>query len=146
MIQSTESLIADVEGDADANTTDSGPDAAAVAVSLAATTSSASSQLIRSHAGSSDPFGAVRRSGCSTRSAWLTIAGAALPFTHSARPVGWAGSGSSAVKCPSTVTAVAPQRDTQSAQNVGVRTVASLPSTVLCADATAVLPSAPQDS
>ena len=88
MIQSTESLMAEVDGDADANTTDSGPEAAAIAVSREAIVSSASSQLIRSHAGSSAPFGAVRRSGCSTRSAWPTIAGAALPFTHSARPVG----------------------------------------------------------
>ena len=88
MIQSTESLIADVDGEADANTTDSGPDAAAIAVSRAATVSSASSQLIRSHPGSSAPCGAVRRSGCSTRSAWPTISGAALPFTHSAFPVG----------------------------------------------------------
>src|SRR3954469_10729823 len=122
VIQSAESLIADVDGDAAPNTTDSGPDAAAIAVSRAATVSSASSQLIRSHAGSSAPLGAVRRSGYSTRSAWPTIAGAALPFTHNARPVGWAASGSSAVKRPSTVTAIAPQRDTHSAQNVGVRT------------------------
>src|SRR5918911_4154500 len=88
MIQSTESLSAEVDGDADPNTTDSGPDAAAIAVSRAAIVSSASSQPIRAHAGSSAPFGAVRRSGCSTRSAWPTIAGAALPFTHSAPPVG----------------------------------------------------------
>ena len=134
-----------VDGDADANTTDPGPDAAAIAVSRVATVSSASSQLIRSHAGSSAPFGAVRRSGCSTRSAWPTIAGAALPFTHNARPVGWAGSGSSAVKRPTTVTAVAPSRETLSAQNVGGRTCASLPSTVLCADRTADPPSAQHD-
>ena len=132
VIQSTESLIAEVDGDAEANTTDSGPDAAAIALSRAAIVSSASSQVMRSHIGSSAPFGAVRRSGCSTRSAWPTIAGAALPFTHSARPVGWAGSGSSAVKRPSTVTAVAPQRETHSAQNVGVRTCASVLYTALC--------------
>ena len=90
----------------------------------AATVASASSQPIRSHAGSPSPFGAVRRSGCSTRSECLTIAGAALPFTHSARPVGWPRSDSNAVKRPSTVTAVAPQRETHSAQNVGVRTCA----------------------
>ena len=76
MIQSTESLRADVDGDADPNTTDSGPVAAAIAVKRAATVSSASSQLICSHPGSSAPFGAVRRSGCGTRSAWLTISGA----------------------------------------------------------------------
>src|SRR4051812_14407719 len=54
-IQSTESLIADVDGEADPNTTDSGPDAAAIAVNRAATVSSASSQPIRSHPGSSAP-------------------------------------------------------------------------------------------
>ncbi len=141
VIQSTESLIADVDGDADPNTTDSGPDAAAIAVSRVATVSSASSQLIRSQAGSSAPFGAVRRSGCSTRSACPTIAGAALPFTHNARPVGCPASGSSAAKRPSTVTAVAPHRETHSAQNVGVRTCTSLRSTVLRPDSTAVPPS-----
>ncbi|HEX5922731.1 MAG TPA: hypothetical protein VFY45_02790, partial [Baekduia sp.] len=51
-IQSTESLIAEVDGDAEANTTDSGPDSVAIAPSRAAIVSSASSQLIRSHAGS----------------------------------------------------------------------------------------------
>ena len=129
MIQSTESLIAEVDGDADENTTDSGPDSPAIPVSRAATVSSASSQLICSHAGSSAPFGAVRRRGCSSRSALATIAGAALPFTHRARPVGWRGSGSSAVKPPSTLTAVAPQRETHSAQKVGVRTGVSFGST-----------------
>jgi len=63
VIQSTESLSAEVDGDADPNTTDSGPGSAASPRSWPATVSSASSQLSRSHPGSSAPFGAVRRSG-----------------------------------------------------------------------------------
>src|SRR5919204_2803579 len=56
VIQSTESLSAEVDGDADPNTTDSGPDVSATARSRAATVSRASSQPIRSHPGSSAPF------------------------------------------------------------------------------------------
>jgi hypothetical protein len=59
MIFSTESLFAVVDSDADPNTTESGRDAAVIAVSRVAIVSSASSQLIRSHAGSSAPFAAA---------------------------------------------------------------------------------------
>ena len=45
--QSTESDIADVDGEALPNTTASGPDSSAIAVSLVAMVSSASSQLDR---------------------------------------------------------------------------------------------------
>src|SRR5512132_2460457 len=62
VIQSTESLSADVDGEADPKTTASGPLSPAIRRSLAATVSSASSQLIRSQPGSGDPLGLVRRS------------------------------------------------------------------------------------
>ena len=63
MIQSTESLNAEVDGEADPNTTASGPLSPAISPSFDAMVSSASSQLVRTHPGSSAPFGAVRRSG-----------------------------------------------------------------------------------
>src|SRR5215470_15284073 len=116
--QSIESDIADVEGEALPNTTASGPDSAAIAVSRDAMVASASSQLRRSQPGSAAPFGAVRRSGYSSRSGCATISGAALPLTQIACPVGWPGSGRSASRRPSSTVAVAPHRDTHSGQNV----------------------------
>ena len=68
--QSTESEIADVDGEALPNTTASGPDSSAIAVSLVAMVSSASSHSMGSQPGSAAPFGAVRRSGTSSRSGW----------------------------------------------------------------------------
>src|SRR6266705_7077789 len=51
MIQSTESLSAEVDGEADPNTTASGPLSSAICPSPEAMVSSASSQLIRSQPG-----------------------------------------------------------------------------------------------
>ena len=118
VIQSTESLSAEVDGEADPNTTASGPLSSAISPSLEAIVSSASSQLICSHPGSGAPLGRVRRSGWSSRSGCSRTRGAALPFTQTARPVGWAGSGPIAVSRPSTTVAVAPQRDTHIGQKV----------------------------
>src|SRR3954463_6291551 len=118
--QSTESDIADVDGEALPNTTASGPDCSAIAVSFVAIVSSASSQLIGSQPGSGAPFGAVRRRGRSSRSGWLTISGAALPLTHSACPVGCPGAGRKASNRPSSTVAVAPHRETHSGQKVTV--------------------------
>src|SRR5215475_12627789 len=116
--QSIESDMADVEGEALPNTTASGPDSAAIAVSRDAMVASASSQPRRSQPGSAAPFGVVRRSGYSSRSGCATISGAALPLTQIACPVGWPGSGRSASRRPSSTVAVAPHRDTHSGQNV----------------------------
>src|SRR5262245_21558102 len=116
--QSIESDMADVEGEALPNTTASGPDSTAIAVSRDAMVASASSQLRRSQPGSAEPFGLVRRNGYSNRSGCATISGAALPLTQIACPVGWPGSGRSASRRPSSTVAVAPQRDTHSGQNV----------------------------
>src|SRR5215469_16682462 len=116
--QSIESDMADVEGEALPNTTASGPDSAAIAVSRDAIVASASSQVRRSQPGSAAPFGAVRRSGYSSRSGCATISGAALPLTQIACPVGWPGNGPSATERPSSTVAVAPHRDTHSGQNV----------------------------
>src|SRR5215813_10413767 len=116
--QSIESDMADVEGEALPNTTASGPDSAAIAVSRDAMVASASSQLSRSQPGSAAPFGVVWRSGYSSRSGCATISGAALFLTQIACPVGWPGSGRSASRRPSSTVAVAPHRDTHSGQNV----------------------------
>ena len=62
--------MAEVEGEAVLNTTLSGPCSAAMRRRLAATVSSASSQLIRCQPGSASPFGRVRFSGWSSRSGW----------------------------------------------------------------------------
>src|SRR4051812_19168347 len=59
-IQTCESDDADVEGEEDENTMLSEPDSAAIARSLAAVTSMASSQLICCQPGSGSPFGRVR--------------------------------------------------------------------------------------
>ena len=111
--------IAEVEGDAEPNATHSGPWSLASARSRDATMSSASSQLMRCQPGSAAPLGLVRLRGWSSRSAWLTISGAALPFTHSAAPVGCDGSGRRATNAPSVIVASTPHRDTHKAQNVG---------------------------
>jgi hypothetical protein len=103
------------------NATDSGPPAAAAAVSFAATVPSASSQPMRSQPGSAASLGVVRRSGCSSRDGCRTISGAALPLTQRARPVGCDGSGSNARKVPSVTSARAPHRDTHNGQYVGTR-------------------------
>jgi hypothetical protein len=62
-IQSTQSTIADVEGETELNTTDSAPCSPASVRSRSATASNASSQLIRSQPGSAEPLGVVRFSG-----------------------------------------------------------------------------------
>ncbi|CAN5873630.1 hypothetical protein BH20ACT6_BH20ACT6_21600 [soil metagenome] len=121
--QSIASLIAEVEGDVALNTTDSEPWSRARARSRAATVSRASSQVMAFQPGSPDPFGAVRLSGCSSRSAWVTSSGAVLPLIHSAWPVGCEGSGCSAVKAPSLIVAFAPHRETHRGQNVGTCSV-----------------------
>jgi hypothetical protein len=46
------------------------------------------------------------------------MSGAAFPLTHSARPVGWEGSGSSALNRPPMTVAVAPHAETHIRQNV----------------------------
>ena len=122
--QSTESLIADVDGEAELKTTDSAPWSRARARSRAATVSSASSQEMRRQPGSAAPLGLVRASGCSRRSAWCTISGAALPLMQRAWPVGCEGSGCSSRSSPSLTVAVAPQRDTHKGQNVETCVVA----------------------
>jgi hypothetical protein len=117
-IQSTQSTIADVEGDTELNTTDSGPWSRAKAWSLPVTVSRASSQLMRCQPGSEAPLTRVRFIGCRKRSGCAVISGAALPFTHNAFPVGCDGSRPS-VNVPLATVALAPQRDTHNGQNVG---------------------------
>ena len=111
-----ESDRAEVEGEAVLKATVSGPCVAASAVSRAATRSSASSQEIRCHPGSGSPLGRVRRIGCSRRPGPCTISGASFPFRHRALPVGWEGSGASAVSRPPVTVASAPQREVHRAQ------------------------------
>ncbi len=118
------STIADVDGDAEANTTDSGPWSRARARSRAATVSSASSHVIGCQPGSGSSFGRVRFNGCVNRPGWAVIRGASLPFTHRALPVGWDGSRLSANVPPVTV-ARAPQRETHNGQYVGTSIGAS---------------------
>jgi hypothetical protein len=62
-IQIAESSMAEVEGEAELNTTLCGPCAEASRRSCDAVRSSASSQLMRSHPGSGSPFGRVRLRG-----------------------------------------------------------------------------------
>jgi hypothetical protein len=118
------SLIAEVDGEVALNTTDSGPWTRLRARSCAATVSSASSHVMRCQPGSPAPLGFVRMRGCSSRSAWFTISGAALPLTHSAWPVGCDGSGRNATNSPSVIVAFAPHRDTHSGQYVDTCSVA----------------------
>src|SRR5579863_7832758 len=70
------------------NTTDSAPLSRLTCASVAAISSSASSQLMRFQPGSAAPFGALRRIGYNTRLGLCTSSGAALPFMHIALPVG----------------------------------------------------------
>ena len=120
MIQSTASLIAEVDGELELNATACGPSAALSVSNRSATVSSASSHVIGSHPGSAASFGLERRRGCSNRVGWSTMSGAAFPFRQSARPVGWDGSGRSATNFPSSTVARAPQRETHSGQYVGI--------------------------
>src|SRR5512132_3503511 len=61
VIQSTESLSAEVDGDADPKTTASAPLSPAIAVSRDAMVSSASSQVISTQPGSAAPLARLRR-------------------------------------------------------------------------------------
>src|SRR5205085_8142412 len=102
-------MIAEVEGDTELNTTDSGPWSRASARRRSATVPSASSQLMRCQPASADPFGVVRLIGYRRRSGWAVIAGASLPLRHSTFPVGWDGS-RFRVNVPFDTVARAPQR------------------------------------
>ena len=114
-IQSTQSTIADVEGETELNTTDSGPWSRASPRSRSATVSSASSQVMHRQPASAEPFGLVRTIGCRRRFGWAVMADASLPLMHSTFPVGCDGS-LSRVKVPSVTVARAPQRDTHNGQ------------------------------
>ena len=122
--QSTASLIADVDGELELKPTACGPSLALIASSRSAMVSSAWSQVICSQPGSAASLGLVRRSGCSSRPECSMICGAALPFTHSALPVGWEGSGWRLSSLPSSTLARAPHRETHSGQYVGIRSPA----------------------
>ncbi len=137
--QSTESDIADVEGELDPKTTHSGPCSRASAVSRSATVSSASSHVIVSQPGSGAPLGWVRRSGCSRRSRWATSSGAALPLTQRAAPVGCVGSGRKEVRTPSDTVAVAPHRETHNGQKVGTSSPAGAVRSRCCAGAVVLI-------
>src|SRR5580765_8174917 len=116
-IQSTQSTIADVDGETELNTTDSGPWSRASPRSRSATVPSAASQVMRRQPGSAEPLGWVRIIGYRSRSGWAVMAGASLPLMHSTLPVGCDGSRSS-VNVPSITVARAPQRDTHNGQYV----------------------------
>lgn len=124
-----QSTMADVDGDTELNTTDSGPWSAASAWSRSVTICNASSHEIRCQSGSDAPFGAVRLRGCRKRSGWLVISGAAFPLTHSAFPVGCRGSRDSA-NVSSVTVARAPHRDTHKGQKVAT-SVLTAPSTTM---------------
>ena len=99
-----------------AKATASGPLSAAIRRNAVAVSSSASSQPMRRQPGSASPFGRVRRSGYSSRSAASTSSGEARPLAQIEAPVGCDGSGSIATNRPFSTTASQPQRDTQSGQ------------------------------
>ncbi len=110
-----------------ANATASGPLSARIAARRPAISSSAASQLIGTQPGSSASFGFVRRSGRSSRFGLAVSSGIALPFAHSAPPVGCPGSGSTASRRSPSTTETEPQCDLQSVQYPGIRRVPAEP-------------------
>ena len=139
-IQSMQSTIAEVEGETELNTTDSAPWSRANAWRRSATVASASSQLMRCHPASAATFGLVRFTGCRRRSGCAVMSPAALPFTHSAFPVGCEGSRRS-VNVPFATVARAPQRDTHRGQYVA--TSVAIGASVMSCSPRAVAPRAP---
>lgn len=104
-----------------ANATDSGPLSSRISASLPAISSSASSQPTRTQPGSAASLGFVRFSGCSSRFGLATSSGIALPFAHSAPPLGCPSSGSTASRRSRSTTETEPQCDLQSVQYPGTR-------------------------